>query len=546
MIKNQTTNDQFEKWLNEKENKNLEFKLAEDDFDYDHKLADYCAAISNMDGGELILGIEDKLRTVCGTKAFSDNWNELSNQLLQKIGIRVDVEEFFYNNNSVNRILIFHIPKHLPGQPVLSNKKYLMRAGESLVPMDAQTLQAIFAEVEPDFSCIKVEGFKIQDIDEIALNNFKKLWSEKQKKKEYQRFSSEKTLRAIGAMDDRGLNYAALILFGQKHKIDELLPGAEIIFEWRQSNKVRHDFRKDWREPFFKIYDEIWNSINARNIRFPYHEGFIQKEIYAFNEESVRESVLNAVAHRDYHIYSASIFIKANPDKIVIQSPGGFIKGINPDNILEKSEWRNRRIAEIFQLAGLVERSGQGMDTIFGNSIREGKGLPDFTGSDEYSVLLNIPTKVKDPEFVLFLEKIVNEKHTHLFFEEIYELEKIREKQTVKEVNFKDKFFKLGIIEQVGKTRGARYILSHRFYSFKERPGVYTKISGLSRDEKKQLIIKHISKNKKGYAKDLKDVFTELKSKDISNILQELKRDGKIIHEGSDRDGYWITVPLGK
>ena len=542
MIKNQTTDEQFEKWLKESEGLNLEFKKAENSFSKTKDLPDYCAALANEGGGKLILGVDND-KNIFGTKAFLGTEDMLSHYLLQNLGIRVDIEEKFYNEK---RILIFHIPSRSVGAIVKStgNYKYPMRAGSSLVEMTQEKIREILNETDIDFSCQIVKNFMLSDIDDEAMDNFKKLWARKQNKKEYLTFSNEKTLQAIGAMNSEGLNNAALILFGKKQKIDELLPCAEIIFEWRQTQKIRHDFRSDWREPFFRIYNEIWENINARNVRFPYHEGFVQREVVAFNEETIREAILNAVAHRDYHIQSASIFIRATLEKISVQSPGGFVNGVNLENILEKSEWRNRRIAEIFQLAGLVERSGQGMDTIFGNTIREGKGMPDFSGTDKHTVILNIPAEVKDKEFIVFLEKITNQKQIILSFEEIFELEKIREKQKMKDINFRDKFLELGIVEKVGKTSGSKYILSHRYYSFKEKPGVYTRIVGISRDGKKQLILKHLAKNKKGFVRDLKDAFPDLKSQDVSNLLQELKKDGKIIHKGSDSGGWWKIAPI--
>lgn len=540
MIKNQTTDEQFEKWLKEPEGMNLEFKKAENSFSKTKDLPDYCAALANEGGGKLILGVENN-KNIIGTKAFQGTDDTLSHDLLHNLGIRIDVEEKIYKEK---RILIFHIPSRSIGSIIKSSGdyKYPMRAGSSLVEMSQDKIKEILNETEPDFSCQTVKGFALSDIDEEAIDNFKKLWAQKQKKKEYSEFSTEKTLRSIGALNDDGLNNAALILFGKKQKIDGLLPCAEIIFEWRQTQKIRHDSRKEWREPFFKIYNEVWENINARNSRFPYHEGFVQREVAAFNEESIREAIANAIAHRDYHIQSASIFIKAAPDKISIKSPGGFVNGVNAENILERSEWRNRRIAEIFQLAGLVERSGQGMDIIFGNTIREGKGLPDFSGTDNYSVILNIPAEVKDKEFIIFLEKIINQKQIALSFEEILELEKIRKKQKMKGINFKDKFLEFGIIEKIGKTSGSQYVLSHNYYSFQEKPGIYTRIMGISRDEKKQLILKHLAKNKKGFVRDLKDAFPDLKAQDISNLLQELKRNEKIIHKGSDSGGWWELV----
>ncbi len=54
------------------------------------------------------------------------------------------------------------------------------------------------------------------------------------------------------------------------------------------------------------------------------------------NIETIREAMLNAVAHRDYTINSQSIFIKASPEAFEIESPGGFLPGITPDNVLYK------------------------------------------------------------------------------------------------------------------------------------------------------------------------------------------------------------------
>jgi ATP-dependent DNA helicase RecG len=491
-------------------------------------LPDYCSALANEGGGKLVLGVDDKVRKVVGSKAFQGTHNKLSIELLQKLKIRVDVEELHHPDG---RVLIFHIPSRPFGQPIRSTGKYTypMRAGASLVEMDAVTLKRILNETTPDFSAQIVDGLKIIDFDESALDTFRTRWAQKSRRNDYLSFSPEKLLRKVGLLTDSGLTYASLILFGKKEKLDMLLPCSEIIFEWRQTpNKTAHDFRIPWREPFFKIYDEVWNTLNARNIRIPFQEGLFQREIFAFSEKPVREALLNAVAHRDYTITTQSIFIKASPEQFFIESPGGLPAGITLENILTKTAWRNRLIAETLEKAEMVERSGQGMDDIFQITIREGKGMPDLSKTDAFSVRLTIPAQVKDKNFILFLERVINQKQVSLSFEEIYALEQIREQQKVPISEFKDKFLELGIIEKVGKTRGAKYLLSHKYYVHAGKSGVYTRITGISREKQKELILKHLSKNKKGFRKDFEDIFAELKPSDISNLLRELKKEEKI------------------
>jgi ATP-dependent DNA helicase RecG len=533
-----TSLEQFEDWVSGREHISLEFKEAKNNFDSKNDLPDYCAALANEGGGKLILGVNDNGKVV-GTKAFHGRVNKLSHEIFTKIKIRVDVEEFLHSGH---RILIFHVPGRLRGQRIKSTGNYLypMRMGDSLAEMDDMKTKEILNENQPDFTSEIVANLSSDDLDLTALEALRKKWADESNRDDYLSFDHKKILKNSGLEDDGGITFAGLILVGKPEAIRRHLPDAEIIFEWRHDPKQTHyDFRKNWRAPFINIDDEIWEVINARNLRIPFQQGFFQREVWAFDEKSIREAVHNAVMHRDYSIKGRSIFIKASPQEFFIESPGGFPPGITLENILHKKEWRNRLLAEAFERIGFAERSSQGLDDIFEKSIREGKGLPDLSKSNVDTVCLKIPAQVKDEDFILYLERVTDERQINLSFEEIYELEMIREKQKVDNIEFKNKFLQLGIIEQIGKTRGARYILSHKYYIQKGKSGIYTRLRGLSREHKKELILQHLKKNKKGYARDFKQAFDELSSVDISNLLRELKNEGKILHHGSRKYGYW-------
>lgn len=528
------TIQELEKLLQSYENENLEFK-AKSSFS-DDELFDYCAALANEGGGFLIFGVNND-RSIVGTNLFQGTLQSYPNKILNALSIKVHAEEL---NHPQGRVIVFQIPHRPKGRAVQSrgNHMYPMRVGESLTEMDQETLRAIFIEVDDDFSSKVVADFSQGDFDQDAIRELKVLL--KTRNPILYRKTDEEILRSLELLNDNGLNYGALILLGKKHKLDELLPGAEIIFEWRQEqNKITHDFRKEWREPFLKIYHDLWEVISNRNIRIPFQEGLIQREILAFNESAVREAILNAVTHRDYTVVSQSIMIKANPSNLLVVSPGGFLPGITPENVLKRQAWRNRRIAEVFQKLGLVERSGQGMDQIFESTIRDGKGLPDLSGSDPSQVSLNIPARVQDKNFILFLEKVGREKQVTFSFDEIYQLELLREKRTLEDLDFKERFLELGIIEKVGRTRGVRYILSHRYYEYEDRPGLYTRVRGLDRKHKKKLISEHIQREGSGKMKDFIDAFSELKRSDVHNLLQELKKEGVIYPEGKTRNTVW-------
>jgi ATP-dependent DNA helicase RecG len=534
-----TTKEQFESWLAQGEDIDLEFKTASNRFDDKRgTLCDYCAAISNGKGGKLILGASEKNKGIVGTKAYQATHSKLPHELWQKLKLHVDVEEFFYEEK---RVLIFHIPCHPMGVRIRGDKYYYpIRRGESFGEMDDQKTREIINEVEPDFTAEIASGVGIGDLDEQAVDLLKKRWAEKAGRKDYLAFNVQKTLKNLGLLTEKGLTYAALIMVGKPEALNRHLADAEIVFEWRQTKRqTHHDFRKNWRAPFILIDDEIWQTINSRNLRIPFQEGFIQHEIIAFDEKSMREAVHNAVMHRDYRVKGRSIFILASPEDFDIESPGSFPPGITPENALFMKAYRNRLLAEVMEKAKMAERSSQGLDDIFEKAIRDGKGMPDLSKSDAYSVRLVIPAQVKDKDFILFLERIVHEKQIGLSFEEILELERIREGLKIERPEFKKKFLELGFIEPVGKGRGTRYILSRRYYETIGQSGKHTRLRGLSRDQMKELILNHIREGKPSSRADLLCGFSEYKPMDISNILQELKRADKIEFKGPAKTGRW-------
>ena len=538
----QTPPEQLERLLSRLEDCNLEFKKASSTFD-SRELRDYCAALANERGGKLLLGVQqkqDKTGELTGTSVFQGTHNKLSNELLDELGIRIDVEELDYCGK---RILIFHIPSRKPGSVVRSTGKYKipMRAGESLREMDDQTLKTIMNETSPDFSAQPVSSFTLADLDPSAVATIRHLCAEHVKNKNFQSCSEQQLLVDLGLMSDNAINYAGLVLLGTKEALDRLLPQAEIVFEWRQvPGKIPHDFRKNWRQSFLTILYEIWKELESRNIRTPFQQGFIQREVFAFDERSIREAVLNAVTHRDYSISGQVIFITASPNGFLIESPGGFLPGITAENAIFNRAWRNQRLAEVFEKAGLIERSGQGLDFIFEQSIRAGKGLPDLSRSTSHSVKLIIPALLKDPAFILFLEKVTNERQISFPFEEMLELESIRENGIVSRVEFARKFFDLGIIEKHGRTKDARYMLSHAFYAHEGKRGVHTRLAGLKRSKSKELILEHIRKNGSGRMEEFCQAFPELSYSAVRNLVQDLKAENKINFTGTKRQGYWV------
>ena len=238
--------------------------------------------------------------------------------------------------------------------------------------------------------------------------------------------------------------------------------------------------RIDFRRGFFAFHDELWNRINLRNDKQDFQDGLFVHPIPTFTERAVREAILNAVSHRDYQL-GGSTFVRQFARRLEIDSPGGLPYGITLENILDRQNPRNRRIAEIFAHCGLVERAGQGMNLIFEESIRTGKPVPDFSRTDKYQVGLTLLGNLQNPQFVRFVEEVSKQTTTVFSTRDwwLMSLVALGEKVPKQLRPRAKRLVDLGLIERVG---GRGFILSRRYYEFVGEKGAYTRKRGLDRE----------------------------------------------------------------
>ncbi len=535
----ETLIDQLNQWLEEQEGEQFEFKEAKNKYSSD-KLAKYSSALANEGGGRIVLGVTDsRPRKVVGTNAFKQP-DRTRRTLMEKIPLRIDCLEIPHPDG---RVLVFEVPSHPIGTPIKYEGRYWSREADSLVPLSEDKLRIIFSQGGHDFSAEVCHGAGIQDLDSNAIENFRRRWTDKSKNKKLAALSKEQLLTDAEVLLGNGLTYAALILFGSKQALGKYLGQAEIVFEYRSSNASGPaQQRKEFRRGFFSCYEELWDIINLRNDLQHFQEGLFVLDIPTFEEQSVREAILNAVSHRDYQL-GGNVFVRQHPRKLIIESPGGFPVGITPDNILDRQSPRNRRIAEVFAKCGLVERSGQGMNLMFERSIQQGKPKPDFNGTDNFNVVLTLYGQVQDLYFVQFLEKVGHETTASFGTHDFLVIDLVHREQPVHAFLNSNlhKLLELGILESIGRGRGTRYILSRRFYASIRKKGTYTRKKGLGREHNKGLILKHVTDNAKDGSKmeDFRQVLPGCTRGQIHSILKELKKENKIKVEGRTRGALW-------
>ena len=526
--------------LQEKEGENLEFKEAKRSFGFEN-LTKYACALANEGGGEIVLGVSDKRpRQVVGCAAFSQPERTRSG-LSQRLPLRIDFTEIAHPDG---RVLVFHVSSRPVGTPIQYKGIYWMRDGDSLVAMSEDRLRSIFSESGHDFSADICHEACLNDLDEEAIEDFRNRWIAKSGKQVLTNISRQQLLADIEATRDGQITYAALTLFGSRSALGRHLAQSEVVFEYRSSEvSGPAQQRKEFRQGFFSFYEELWQTINLRNDIQHFQDGLFVLDIPTFSERSIREAILNAISHRDYQL-GGSVFVRQFPRKLVIESPGGFPVGINVDNILDRQSPRNRRIADILTKCGLVERSGQGMNLMFEQSIQESKPVPAFTGSDRYQIILTLDGQVQEPAFIKFLEKVGREQLQLFTTQDFLILDLVHREQLVPQ-KLESRLRTLvdrGVIESIGRGRGTRYILARKYYAMTGKKGVYTRKKGLDRATNKELLLKHIRDNQTDGSrlKELIQVLPNCSKGQIQSLMKELKAENRINKVGTTRAALWF------
>ena len=531
--------DKLHSWMEASESENLEFKEAKNEYNSD-KLKQYCTALANEGGGKLVLGVTDKFpRHVVGSQAFLQP-GKIKYQLLEQIGLSIDIEEVI---DPDGRVLVFHVPSRPIGQPLAYKKIYWMRSGESLVSMPPDRLKTIFAEAVPDFSAEVCPKAVLDDLDSKAIATLRRLWDRRSPNQHILTIPLEQLLTDAELLVDGKLTYAALILLGTHQALGRRLAQAELIFEYRSTEvpgpaTERHEFRQG----FLCILDTVWDLVNKRNDQQHFQQGFCMLNISMFNEQVVREAVLNAVSHRDYQ-HSGSVFVRQYPRRIEIDSPGGFPDGITTENVLSEQNPRNRRIAEVLGKCGLVERAGQGFDLIFSQCIAESKPLPDFTHTNKHSVKLALYGEIQNEGLLRFLEKVGQEQVARFNARDFLVIYAIAQEQPIR-VDCQSQIKPLldqGIIERTGRGRGSKLLLSRRYYQYVDQPGTHTRRRGLDKETNKELLLRHIRDNQQEGSplRHLKQVLPGLSRSQVQYLLRELKREGQIYSIGIANTARW-------
>ena len=488
--------DIFQSLISHKESEVVEFKKAENSFDFDD-LGRYFSALSNeanlrgLDFAWLIFGYDEKKHEIVGTsyKNGESALNNLKHDFAQHTTDGQTFREIVPIEVDGKRILMFKIPAS-PRNIVMKWKGIAFgRDGESLKPLNQSKMDEIRHQTpEPDWSAELVPNATIDDLDEVAIAKARKMFKKVHSRipaEEVNRWSTEEFLSKCELMVDGKLTRAAIILLGKMFSDSKLRPAvAEVTWTLRDEKQDVVDY-EHFSVPFILTVDEILAKIHNLTLREMPGGTLFPDTMKQYDDYTIREALHNCIAHQDYTLRQRINFVE-NPGFLYYANGGSFIPGTLENALATNGPqrfFRNACLCKAMVHFNMIDTVSRGIKKMFTEQMERRFPMPDYEIDNE-----------KKEVAVRIYGNAINERYTKLLkdndtltLHDCISLDAIQKGHRIDEEIAQD-LMKRGLIEG----EAPNYTISLGVAKASKQLPSYTRVRGLERDKLKQMILQYI------------------------------------------------------
>ncbi len=386
------------------ENSGVEFKR--DDIQ-NHDLAKELVAFANLEGGVVLLGVEDDGSISGITRHRLEEW--VMTACRDKI--RPGLIPFYEQIKDVEPgkdVVIVRVSRGFDVHTLWHNNKnaYFIRVGSQSREPTPEELGRFFqqrgsfrTELRP------VSGATLADLDMRRLSNYFAHVREQDAPDINDESAWKNLLFNTEIMVEDGITVSGVLLFGKTPNrflpqagIDAVAyPGVEKDYAARERAALRGAMA-----PLLNIAGEVVEAglveqamaFVQRNTSIGglLKEGGVRRENRpAYPVEAVREAIVNALVHRDYLLSSTDIELSIYEDRLEITSPGRLPNGITPTRMLTGCRAaRNQLLKDIMRDYGYLEHSGMGVPRKIVKCMRENNGTEPALIEDEERFIVRL------------------------------------------------------------------------------------------------------------------------------------------------------------
>lgn len=547
---------EFEQILQQGESTTVEFKSWTKAKDFKERVSlavDELMSFANAEGGTVFMGVEDNGEVTGCTKYDVQKFIE-SIYDRTRPPLFAECEEIEYQGKNVLALSV----KPDGRRYATTDGRCLKRLGKNNKPWYPAETSNHFGGTQStaDFSNKIIINSTVDDIDLLEVYKLKEKLRVRDPESTLCNMDDLPFLRDLGLLvNDNGterLCIAGLLFVGKETSLKKILPQHEVIYlHYDEKNLEEYNARIDMKQPIVTILDRLKEKIQNDNKIVNLQISLFRMEIKDYSETVFQEALLNALAHRDYE-NMASVYVKHYPDKIVIENPGGFIDGITPDNIItHPSAPRNKLIAETLQRLKYVQRTGQGVDIIFRETILMGKASPQYHTYDD-AIRLTIDSATEDLNFVRF---IIQEQESQQQLLPLADLMILRYLSMHKRIRLSTaqsltqcnndatkkslkNLIRLGLIETIGKD----YMLTARVYDAIEPDVAFIQDHTIRYIKAKAMVLEYLKTNDYITNEKIQELCGFSKQQARSTI-DKMKKETLILMVGAGRSSKYTIYP---
>ena len=382
------------------ENSGVEFKR--DDL-RTQDLAKELVAFSNLEGGMVLLGVEDD-GTITGlTRQDLEEWvmSVCRDKIRPAI---VPLFEVVRNVEDNNDVAIVRVTRGYDVHALWHNNtnRYLMRVGTQSREASQEELARLFqqrgtirAELRP------VSGATLANLDRRRLRNYFGDIRQQDVPADGDEEAWLALLINTEIMTEEGVTVGGMLLFGKTP--NRFLPHAGIDAVAYPGTEQDYDAqeRMALRGPMTPLLNEGGDIVEnglveqaldfvQRNTRVVVEaEGGRRVERPVYPPDALREGIVNALIHRDYLLTSTDIELAVYSDRLEIISPGRLPNGITPDRMRAGTRAaRNQILKDVMRDYRYLEHMGMGIPRKIVRGMREHNGTePGLVEQDERFVV---------------------------------------------------------------------------------------------------------------------------------------------------------------
>jgi ATP-dependent DNA helicase RecG len=343
-------------------------------------VAEAVACLANAQGGAVIVGIDDRVAgpaAVVGTRLEVDP-TRLRVFELTEPGLVVGVERL---SRLGRDLLVLDVPISPTVHAV--GGRCTERIGSACEPMSPERIATVVGDRRGEDWSGTDSGVGVAAVDPVAMALARAFLDRvpDPTRRSFARQTDSDLLRSLGVLTEHAtLTNAAALLFTAALPLTE-----QIAYVYRRSPAGALVVNEHVAAPLLPALQRIFDLVDARLERTSVNvHGGQQLQVADLPETAVREALVNAVMHRDYR-RPGPVVAEHAPTRFAVTSPGPFVTGITPRNVLTaSSRTRNQRLATAIRTLGLAETAGTGVDRMFAAMARIGHLPPTYTDGPDH------------------------------------------------------------------------------------------------------------------------------------------------------------------